>query len=150
MTHNHPVRPGDICDCKGSTFSWLLQVSLLAVFFCVTGVFLFLLTLVDGCSSGYRGVADRLLELPGLTGEDGCLGPLRGVAPGLSGVTILWALRLASLHLLPRVEQLVGISLVVKGLAKVVDRRLPYDVLSISLEVLLYVVRLPSEAVSEV
>ena len=116
----------------------------------MTGVFLFLLTLVDGCSSGYRGVADRLLELPGLTGEDGCLSPLRGVAPGLSGVTIPWALRLSSLHLLPGVEQLVGISLVIEGLAEVVNRRLPYDVLSISLEVLLYVVRLPSEAVSEV
>lgn len=119
-------------------------------FFCVTGVFLFLLALVDGCSSRYRGVADCLLELPRLTVEDGCPGPLRGVTPGLSGVTIPWALRLSPLHLLPGVEQLVGISLVVEGLAEVVDHRLPYDVLSISLEVLLYVVRLPSKAVSEV
>ena len=65
-------------------------------------------------------------------------------------MTIPGALRLSSLHPLPGVEQLIGISLVVEGLTEVVDRRLPYDVLGIPLEVLLYVVRLPSEAVSEV
>ena len=67
----------------------------------------------DPHASGYGGVADRLLELPGLTGEDGCPGPLRGVVPGLSGVTIPCALRLSSLYLLLGVEQLVGISLVI-------------------------------------
>ena len=125
----------------------------LAVDLCRTAVVVDMtvgLLIGDPHASGYRGVADRLPELPGLTGEDGCLGPLRGVAPGLSGVTIPWALRLSPLRLLPGVEQLVGISLVVEGLAEVVDHRLPYDVLSISLEVLPDVVGLPSEAVSEV
>ena len=55
MTHNHPVRPGDICDRKGSTFSWLLQVSL-PLTFLRDGRFLLLLTLVDGCSTGDVGL----------------------------------------------------------------------------------------------